>query len=78
GLEREKIEAEYQSLLALIAELKAILADNEKVLGIIREELIEVKDRFNDGRRTETIAGGSEVIEHEDLIPRQDIATSPR
>ena len=76
GLEREKIEAEYQSLLALIAELKAILADNEKVLGIIREELIEVKDRFNDGRRTEIIAGGSEVIEDEDLIPRQDIVIS--
>ncbi|UIR30036.1 DNA gyrase subunit A [Priestia flexa] len=76
GLEREKIEAEYQSLLALIAELKAILADNEKVLGIIREELIEVKDRFNDGRRTEIIVGGSEVIEDEDLIPRQDIVIS--
>ncbi|MGE6896547.1 DNA gyrase subunit A [Priestia flexa] len=76
GLEREKIEAEYQSLLALIAELKAILADNEKVLEIIREELIEVKDRFNDGRRTEIIAGGSEVIEDEDLIPRQDIVIS--
>ncbi|OZT12864.1 DNA gyrase subunit A [Priestia aryabhattai] len=76
GLEREKIEAEYQSLLALIAELKAILADNEKVLEIIREELMEVKDRFNDGRRTEIIAGGSEVIEDEDLIPRQDIVIS--
>lgn len=76
GLEREKIEAEYQSLLALIAELKAILADEEKVLEIIREELIEVKERFNDGRRTEIVSGGAEIIEDEDLIPRQDIVIS--
>jgi DNA gyrase subunit A len=76
GLEREKIEAEYQSLLTLIAELKAILADEEKVLEIIREELIEVKERFNDGRRTEIVSGGAEIIEDEDLIPRQDIVIS--
>ncbi|MGG3193486.1 DNA gyrase subunit A [Priestia aryabhattai] len=76
GLEREKIEAEYQSLLALIAELKAILADEEKVLEIIREELLEVKERFNDGRRTEIVSGGAEIIEDEDLIPRQDIVIS--
>ncbi|MBQ4868201.1 DNA gyrase subunit A [Priestia megaterium] len=76
GLEREKIETEYQSLLALIAELKAILADEEKVLEIIREELIEVKERFNDGRRTEIVSGGAEIIEDEDLIPRQDIVIS--
>lgn len=76
GLEREKIEAEYQSLLALIAELKAILADEEKVLEIIREELIEVKERFNDGRRTEIVSGGAEIIEDEDSIPRQDIVIS--
>ncbi|KJL02125.1 MULTISPECIES: DNA gyrase subunit A [Priestia] len=76
GLEREKIEAEYQSLLALIAELKAILADEEKVLEIIREELIDVKERFNDGRRTEIVSGGAEIIEDEDLIPRQDIVIS--
>ena len=43
GLEREKIEEEYQELSALIAELKAILADDEKILEIIREELIEIK-----------------------------------
>ena len=52
GLEREKIEEEYQSLVKLIAELKAILADEEKVLEIIREELLEIKERFNDERRT--------------------------
>ncbi|MGG3925423.1 DNA gyrase subunit A [Metabacillus fastidiosus] len=73
GLEREKIEEEYQSLIALIAELKAILADEEKVLEIIREELLELKERFNDSRRTEIVAGGLENIEDEDLIPRENI-----
>jgi DNA gyrase subunit A len=73
GLEREKIEEEYQSLVKLIAELKAILADEEKVLEIIREELTEIKERFNDERRTEIVSGGIEQIEDEDLIPRENI-----
>ncbi|MEH7237908.1 DNA gyrase subunit A [Bacillus sp. JJ1562] len=73
GLERDKIEGEYQELVALIAELKAILADEEKVLEIIREELLEIKDRFNDTRRTEILSGGLEMIEDEDLIPRENI-----
>src|SRR5690625_2209743 len=55
GLEREKIEDEYSDLIKLIKELKSILADEEKVLDIIREELTEIKDRFNDDRRTEII-----------------------
>lgn len=73
GLEREKIEEEFQNLMQLIAELKAILADNEKVLEIIREELTEIKERFNDERRTEIVSGGLEMIEDEDLIPRENI-----
>lgn len=73
GLERDKIEEEYQSLVNLIAELKAILADEEKVLIIIREELTEIKERFNDKRRTEIVAGGLENIEDEDLIPVENI-----
>lgn len=73
GLEREKIEDEYQSLVKLIAELKAILADEEKILEIIREELTEIKERFNDTRRTEIVSGGIENIEDEDLIPRENI-----
>ena len=73
GLEREKIEEEYRSLVQLIAELKAILADDGKVLDIIREELTEIKERFNDQRRTEIVAGGIEMIEDEDLIPRENI-----
>ncbi|MCQ6280208.1 DNA gyrase subunit A [Bacillus sp. EB600] len=73
GLEREKIEDEYQSLVKLISELKAILADDEKILEIIREELLEIKERFNDKRRTEIVTGGIENIEDEDLIPRENI-----
>ncbi|MFL6554588.1 MAG: DNA topoisomerase (ATP-hydrolyzing), partial [Bacillus sp. (in: firmicutes)] len=67
GLEREKIEEEYQNLVKLIAELKAILADEEKVFEIIREEMNEIKERFNDKRRTEIVTGGIENIEDEDL-----------
>ena len=59
--------------MKLIAELKAILADEEKVLEIIREELTEIKEHFNDKRRTEITAGGMEDIEDEDLIPEENI-----
>ncbi|MEC1033532.1 DNA gyrase subunit A [Bacillus paralicheniformis] len=76
GLEREKIEEEYQGLVELIAELKAILADEEKVLEIIREELTEVKERFNDERRTEIVTSGLETIEDEDLITRENIVVT--
>lgn len=72
GLERDKIEEEYNGLLALIAELKEILANEERINAIIREELMEVKERFNDARRTEIIAGGANMIEDEDLIPREN------
>ncbi|MDX1805589.1 MAG: DNA gyrase subunit A [Paenisporosarcina sp.] len=72
GLERDKIEAEYQELQKLIIELKAILADEFKVIQIIREELNEIKERFNDKRRTEITAGGAEMMEDEDLIPREN------
>ena len=69
GLEREKIESEYQELLVLIADLKAILADEGRILEIIRTEILEIKERFNDKRRTEITSGGMEMIEDEDLIP---------
>jgi len=69
GLEREKIEAEYQELQVLIAELKAILADEAKIVDIIRTEILELKDRYSDIRRTEITSGGIEMIEDEDLIP---------
>ncbi|WP_088104615.1 DNA gyrase subunit A [Halalkalibacter urbisdiaboli] len=72
GLERDKIEGEYQELLAKIAEYKAILADGEKVLEIIREELTEIKQKFNDQRRT-AISVSEDQLEDEDLIPRQNV-----
>src|SRR5699024_10415843 len=73
GLEREKIEEEYNDLLELIKELKAILADDEKVLQIIRDELIQIKEKFNDERRTEIAIGGADFFEDEDLIPEENI-----
>ncbi len=72
GLERDKIESEYQELLKKIAELKLILGDEELILKIISEELEEVKQQFGDNRRTE-ITLSEEMIEDEDLIPREDV-----
>lgn len=72
GLERDKIEEEYQELTALIKELKDILASDERILDIIREELLEIKEKYNDERRTE-ITVGENHIEDEDLIPRQNV-----
>ncbi|TQR11503.1 DNA gyrase subunit A [Psychrobacillus soli] len=69
GLERDKIEDEYTALVKLIEELKFILANEYRVLEIIREEITEIKDRYADKRRTEIVAGGAEVLEDEDLIP---------
>lgn len=73
GLEREKIEEEYQALMAQIAEYKDILANEEKLLEIIREELLEIKERFSNPRRTEIMMGGFEHLEDEDLIPQENI-----
>lgn len=72
GLERDKIENEYAELMKRISELKEILADEEKVLEIIREELSAVKERFNDERRT-IISVDEDSVEDEDLIPRTKI-----
>lgn len=73
GLEREKIETEYQELQQLIAELRAILADETKLMGVIRKELLEIRERFGDERRTRIVAADGE-ISVEDLIPVQDVA----
>lgn len=75
GLERDKIEAEYNELLAKIAEYKAILADEQLVLDIISTELNEIKERFGDDRRTEITIGEDEILD-EDLIPREDVIIS--
>ena len=68
GLEREKIENEYKELLARIAELKAILADEKKLLGVIREEILLIADKYGDERRT-SIGFDEYDISMEDLIP---------
>lgn len=73
GLEREKIEKEYQDLLALIADLTDILANHERVLHIIRTELDEVRKKFADPRRTELLVGEVLSLEDEDLIEEEDI-----
>ncbi len=72
GLEREKIEEEYAELVALIAELEAILADQEKVLQIIKQELLEIKEKYNDKRRS-NITLNTDEIDIEDLIPEEDV-----
>jgi DNA gyrase subunit A len=73
GLERDKIENEYQELIAKIAELKAILADEQRILGVIAEELKEIREKFGDERRTE-ITIDENSIENEDLIPQEEVA----
>ncbi|MEG0367509.1 MAG: DNA gyrase C-terminal beta-propeller domain-containing protein, partial [Coprobacillus sp.] len=75
GLEREKIEEELNSLLELIADLKDILANEQRVLDIIETELLELKAKFADKRRTEIIQGTFD-LEDEDLIPVEDVIIS--
>lgn len=71
GLEREKVEAEINELNIKIAELKGILADEKKILGIIKDELIEIKEKYNDDRRSE-IANVIDEIDDEDLIADEE------
>lgn len=72
GLEREKIEAEYNELMQKIAEYREILANEHLVLNIISEELQEISDRYSDDRRTEIIAGEDSILD-EDLIPQEEV-----
>lgn len=73
GLEREKVEAELKELLELIINLKAILASEEKVLAIVRDEMIEIKEKYGDKRRTLIDITSAEYIDDESLIPVEDI-----
>ena len=75
GLERRKIEDELKDIMNLIKELKGILADEQKVLQIIKEELLEIKETFGDDRRTRITAGSSD-FDVEDLIAEEDIAVT--
>ena len=71
GLEREKIENELAELLEKIAEYKAILASEERVLGIIKEELLEIKNKYGDERRTDIDMTAIDYIDDESLIPNE-------
>ena len=73
GLEREKIENELNDLLKTISELKAILASEQKVLEIIKNELLEIKQKYSDERRTNIDMTAIEYIEDESLIPEEDV-----
>ena len=72
GLEREKLEQEYKDLMEKIAFLEGILADEAKLLGIIKDELTEIRDRYSDARRTQ-ISEDDEDIDIEDLIPKEEV-----
>lgn len=72
GLEREKLEQEYRELVEKIAYLRSVLDDERKVLGIIKDELLAVKKKFADPRRT-AITSEEAAFEEEDLIPEEDV-----
>lgn len=76
GLEREKIEKEYQELLAFIEDMKDILANHDRVLEIISTELEEIKRKYSDARRTELLIGEVLSLEDEDLIEEEDIVVT--
>jgi DNA gyrase subunit A len=72
GLEREKIESEYQDLLVKIADLQDILAHHERIEQIVKDELTDIKNKYGNPRRTEIIDGSADM-EDEDLIPVEDV-----
>ncbi|AGO06721.1 DNA gyrase subunit A [Lactiplantibacillus plantarum 16] len=76
GLEREKIESEYQDLLKAIADYKEILASKDRINQIIYEELMEIQRKFGDKRRTELMVGEVLSIEDEDLIEEEEVAVT--
>lgn len=73
GLEREKIESEYNDLIALITDLADILSNPERIHSIIETELLEIQERFGDARRTELLVGEVLSLEDEDLIEEEEI-----
>ena len=72
GLEKEKIESEYKDLLAKIAYYAELLADEHKLMGVIKDELLEIKEKWGDKRRTK-IKADAEEIDEEDLIEEEDV-----
>lgn len=73
SLERMKIEQELKDKIALIKDLESILRSKEKILGIIKKELIELKEKYGDERRTKIVAHGAKEFTQEDLVPNEEI-----
>jgi DNA gyrase subunit A len=76
GLERKKIEDELAELLKIIKNLQAILADEQKILGLIKDELTDLKDRFGDQRRTKIVAAELGKLSDEDLVPDEQVVVT--
>ena len=76
GLERKKIEDELAELLKLIAKLEDILANESKILNIIKKELLEIRDQFADDRRTQVVAGELGKMSDEDLVPDEQVVVT--
>ena len=76
GLEKEKVLEELENLIELIKKLKDILSSDEKILGVIKEELIEIRDKYANERRTNIDMSAIEYIEDESLIPVEDIVVT--
>ncbi|MGP6140303.1 MULTISPECIES: DNA gyrase subunit A [unclassified Jeotgalibaca] len=76
GLERDKIEGEYNDLQALIADLADILASEQRIFQIIYDELLEIQERFGDDRRTELMVGEVLSLDDEDLIDEEEVIVS--
>jgi len=72
GLERKKIEDELEEKLKLIAQLEDLLKNPKKILGLIKKELVEIKDKYGDDRKTKVIKGGIKEFKQEDLIPDEE------
>jgi len=74
GLERKKIEDELKEVQAFIKAMRGLLASSKKILGVIKDELKEVKEKFGDERRTRVMKGGAKVLSVEDLVPEEENA----
>lgn len=76
GLERQKIEDELAELIKLIAELEGILADEQKILAIIKTEILELKEKYGDERRTQVVAQELNRLRDEDLVPDEQVVVT--
>ena len=73
GLERQKLEDELKEKLKLIKDLRALLADPKKILKVVKDELLEVKEKYGDERKTKIVSGAVKIISSDDLVPEKEI-----